>query len=398
MRFEPPESILEALDRLTAAGHQAYLVGGCVRDDALGVRPHDYDIACSAEPEETKRVFSADRTIDTGLKHGTVTVLLAGEPIEITTFRRDGEYLDGRHPESVRFSRALSDDLSRRDFTINAMAYGKEGLIDPFGGMNDLNNKIIRCVGDPSRRFQEDALRILRALRFSSKLGFTIEKATREQMNALKGRMALVSRERVFAEMTGLIMGRDAARVMHKEKAILFAVLPMLDNEPWARALRMVQHAPPDETARWAALLSPYGRETAKSAARSLKMSNALTKSISSAAAWLDKPLSRDDIQYRLTLMSAAELFLLLDLRQADGGDANEIQSLRAESQRIIDEDECVSLSQLAVRGSHLIENGIAGAQIGHILRALLRDVALHRLPNERQALLDAARRMNEAQ
>ena len=176
MDFLLPAPVQRALSMLGEAGFSAYVVGGCVRDWVLGIPPHDFDICTSAAPEEMKEIFRDERTIETGIKHGTLTVLMEGEPLEITTFRLDGDYLDGRHPSSVSFTRNIEEDLSRRDFTINAMAYSpREGLCDPFGGQADCKAGIIRCVGEPERRFTEDALRILRALRFSARLGFPIE-------------------------------------------------------------------------------------------------------------------------------------------------------------------------------------------------------------------------------
>ena len=179
MRLALPKPVETALSRLEKAGYSAYVVGGCVRDHVLGFTPHDYDICSAATPEEMQKVFQGERTIETGLKHGTLTVLLSGMPLEITTYRVDGAYSDGRHPDSVQFTARVEDDLSRRDFTINAMAYSPSaGLVDPFGGQADCERGVIRCVGDPAARFGEDALRILRALRFSSRLGFPIEEAT----------------------------------------------------------------------------------------------------------------------------------------------------------------------------------------------------------------------------
>ena len=203
MRLTLPKPVDAALSRLEAAGFPAFAVGGCVRDHVLGFTPHDYDICTAATPEEMQRVFQNERTIETGLKHGTLTVLLAGMPLEITTFRVDGAYSDGRHPDSVRFTARVEDDLARRDFTINAMAYSPAaGLVDPFGGQEDCKAGIIRCVGDPAARFGEDALRILRALRFSARLGFPIEDATARAIRDGKAQLCHVSRERIAVELT----------------------------------------------------------------------------------------------------------------------------------------------------------------------------------------------------
>ena len=231
MRFELPPGALEVLRRLNAAGYQAYAVGGCVRDLARGVPPHDYDICTSALPAQTERCFAGERVVETGIKHGTVTVLMAGEPYEITTFRTDGDYLDGRHPQSVAFTDSLTEDLRRRDFTINAMAYHPDiGLRDPFDGQADIARRMIRCVGDAGARFTEDALRILRALRFAAELGFDIAPDTARAMRELSGRLALISRERIAAELLRALKGINAVPVLQAFDTVLLAALPLILN------------------------------------------------------------------------------------------------------------------------------------------------------------------------
>ena len=221
-----PPGALEVLRRLNAAGYQAYAVGGCVRDLARGVPPHDYDICTSALPAQTERCFAGERVVETGIKHGTVTVLMAGEPYEITTFRTDGDYLDGRHPQSVAFTDSLTEDLRRRDFTINAMAYHPDsGLRDPFDGQADIARRMIRCVGDAGARFTEDALRILRALRFAAELGFDIAPDTACAMRELSGRLALISRERIAAELLRALNGINAVPVLQAFDTVLLLSL-----------------------------------------------------------------------------------------------------------------------------------------------------------------------------
>ena len=217
---------------LRAAGYEAYVVGGCVRDSLLGRRPGDWDVTTSALPEETKAVFSGAPVIGTGVRHGTVAVLVGGEPVEITTYRVDGPYSDGRRPDSVAFTRSLREDLARRDFTVNAMAWSPEtGLVDPFGGADDLRGKSIRCVGDPARRFQEDALRILRALRFSSSLGFSIEPETAAALRADRARLGKVSAERIAAELVKLVCGAGAPRVLREfPEAVSYTHLTLPTN------------------------------------------------------------------------------------------------------------------------------------------------------------------------
>lgn len=264
-----PDPAREALSRLEAAGYAAYLVGGCVRDSLLGRTPGDWDITSSALPEQTEAVFAGERVIETGLKHGTVTVLLDDLPLEITTFRRESGYADHRHPDAVVFTPSLEEDLSRRDFTVNAMAWSPvRGLADPFGGRADLEKGIIRCVGDPEQRFGEDALRILRALRFSAQLDFAIDPDTAAAALALRQTLELVSRERIAAELTKLLCGPAARRVITTFWPILAVPLPELapmaglDQRSKYHCYDVLEHsaaaveaAPPDRLLRWAALL-----------------------------------------------------------------------------------------------------------------------------------------------
>ena len=229
MQFPLPAEVLKALDMITARGYEAYVVGGCVRDLLMGIPPHDYDICTSALPEETKACFCGERVIETGIQHGTVTVLMNGEMLEITTFRTEGDYLDGRHPSSVSFTRSIENDLMRRDFTVNAMAYHPEkGLVDLYGGREDLQDKRLRCVGDAPERLTEDALRILRAMRFSAQLSFAVEESTAQAMHNLKDRLSLISRERIAQELLRMIAFPAAANVLQQFEDIFFAALPQL--------------------------------------------------------------------------------------------------------------------------------------------------------------------------
>lgn len=224
-----PFQICEILERLECAGFAAFVVGGCVRDHLMGLSPHDFDITTAASPRETERVFADCRVIETGIKHGTVTVLYKGVSVEITTFRVDGEYSDGRHPDSVSFSRNIEDDLARRDFTMNGIAFSpKRGFVDPFGGERDIRAGVIRAIGDPDKRFSEDALRVVRALRFSATLGFPIEENTAAAMEAHKNDLRKVSAERIFAELKRLICGKDVKRVLLEFPAVFSVIIPPL--------------------------------------------------------------------------------------------------------------------------------------------------------------------------
>ncbi|MBR6120179.1 MAG: HD domain-containing protein [Oscillospiraceae bacterium] len=274
LNSQVPAPAREALSRLEAAGYAACLVGGCVRDSLLGRVPGDWDITSSALPEQTEAVFAGERIIETGLKHGTVTVLLDGLPLEITTFRRESGYADHRHPDAVAFTPSLEEDLSRRDFTVNAMAWSPaRGLTDPFGGRADLEKGIIRCVGDPKQRFNEDALRILRALRFAAQLDFAIDPATAAAALALRQSLALVSRERIAEELSKLLCGPAVRRIVTEYWPILAQPLPELapmaglDQRSPYHCYDVLEHSaaaaeavPPDRILRWAALLHDAGK------------------------------------------------------------------------------------------------------------------------------------------
>ena len=259
----PPPVVGEALRRLEARGFQAWCVGGCVRDSLLGKAPSDWDIATSALPQETKACFAGERLVEAGAAHGTIAwVPSGGHPIEITTFRSDGAYTDGRHPDSVAFSRRLEDDLSRRDFTVNAMAWHPQrGLVDLFHGQEDLSAGLLRCVGEPARRFSEDALRILRCLRFSSQLGFAIHPDTSWALWEKRELLLALSHERVREELTKLLCGQGAAAVLRQYAAVVFTVLPELAPmkgcaqetpyhcfDVWEHTRHAREHAPADSS------------------------------------------------------------------------------------------------------------------------------------------------------
>ena len=226
-----PEYITKVLRLLKDGGHEGFLVGGCVRDSLMGKEPHDYDITTSATPDEMKRCFAGEKVIETGVRHGTLTVVSDSNNVEVTTFRVDGEYEDNRHPTQVSFTHRLQDDLSRRDFTVNAMAYSPErGVVDIFDGQKDIERRLIRCVGDPDKRFNEDALRILRALRFSSALDFDIDKNTDESIRKNKGLLKNISSERMYSELVKIILGNGAERVLLSYPEVIAEILPELSD------------------------------------------------------------------------------------------------------------------------------------------------------------------------
>lgn len=389
MRFELPTGALEVLRRLNAAGYQAYAVGGCVRDMARGVPPHDYDICTSALPAQTQRCFAGERVVETGIKHGTVTVLMAGEPYEITTFRTDGDYLDGRHPQSVAFTDSLTEDLRRRDFTINAMAYHPDiGLRDPFDGQADIARRVIRCVGDANARFTEDALRILRALRFAAELGFDIAPDTARAMRELSGRLALISRERIAAELLRALKGINAVPVLQAFDTVLLAALPDYPAAALPEALHALAVLPRgDIVLRLAALLAPCGAAGARVLA-SLKPSRTLSGQVLALTAAAGEDISRAELPLWLARLGETQLRRLLTLQGRD----DLLSCLPALLARRLP----LTLGDLAVNGRDLTVAGLpAGAELGRTLNALHRRVLLGELPNERGALLAAAKKMN---
>ena len=414
MRLTLPKPVEAALSRLENAGFSAYAVGGCVRDHVLGFTPHDYDICTSATPERMQEVFKGERTIETGLKHGTLTVLLFGMPLEITTFRVDGAYSDGRHPDSVRFTARVEDDLSRRDFTINAMAYSpKAGLVDPFCGQEDCRRGVIRCVGNPVERFGEDALRILRALRFSSRLGFPVEEATARAIREGRAQLCHVSRERIAAELSGLLQGRDASGVLRQFPEVIEAVLPELKpltaGEQWETTLRTVDAAPKDLYLRWAAFLRLCGTDAENSGRlalfmlRGLKMSTKIMDTVTELVQWQDADLRPETMQEMLMRVGPERLGQLILLRQAmriaeqkESPDAiaRDTEALKEKLKALLAENACYTLGQLTVNGKDMAALGLRGPAIGETLHALLLGVARGQLPNDREALLDAAKRM----
>lgn len=389
MRFELPPGALEVLRRLNAAGHQAYAVGGCVRDLARGVPPHDYDICTSALPAQTERCFAGERVVETGIKHGTVTVLMAGEPYEITTFRTDGDYLDGRHPQSVAFTDSLTEDLRRRDFTINAMAYHPDiGLRDPFDGQADIARRMIRCVGDAGARFSEDALRILRALRFAAELGFDIAPDTARAMRELSGRLALISRERIAAELLRALNGENAVPVLRAFDTVLLAALPDYPAAALPEALHALAILPRGDTVlRLAVLLSPCGAAGGRVLA-SLKPSRALSAQVLALTAAAGADISRAELPLWLARLGETQLRRLLTLQGRE--------ELLACLPALLAQHPPLTLGELQINGRDLTAAGLpAGAELGRTLNALHRRVLLGELPNERGALLAAAKKMN---
>lgn len=440
MTMDMPKNVDIAINLLQSAGFEAYAVGGCVRDSLLGKTPNDWDITTSAKPEDMKSVFADFHCIDTGIKHGTVTVVIDGEPLEITTFRLDGEYEDNRHPKSVTFTSDLGADLGRRDFTVNAMAYSKmTGTVDLFGGQNDLKNKIIRCVGDPDRRFNEDALRILRALRFASALDFEIEEKTAQSLLKNCALLGNISEERIAKELLKLVCGKGAKRILTDFAPVLFEILPELqpmyknshDNphhcyDIYEHTLIAVESIDPEPTLRFAMLLHDCGKPAVKkfdengvahfyghqriSAEISaqilarLKVSNKFRDEIlflvSNHDRWelyentekMPRYLSKFGLDGVLKLLKVMRADVLAQspeyrYRLDQIADAEEI------AKNLAAQKPCLSLSELQINGRTLMDIGIPqGRKLGAVLAQLLDEVIDRVTKNTQEALTTRAR------
>lgn len=359
------------MERLRGAGYEAYLVGGCVRDMLLHRAPNDWDVCTSARPEQMQTVFAAERTVEAGLKHGTLGIVYAGELVEATTYRAESGYSDRRHPDAVSFVSDIRSDLARRDFTINAMAWNERaGLVDPFGGAADIDRRLIRCVGKASVRFEEDALRILRALRFASRFGFAVEAETAAAIHAQYETLRDISGERIWAELAGIVMGEYAAPVLRSFADVLDFILS--GAKPFA------DDAPPELEIRMALLL----RERGAAALDGLRCERALRRAVEELLA-AEKPV--DDLGlWRLSLRYGAARARQIALMHGWTAEAAKASLVRCP---------CPSLRSLAVDGNDLRVRGIEGAAIGECLAALADAVLRGECPNEREALL--ARRRN---
>ncbi|MBO2516765.1 MAG: hypothetical protein CW338_05720 [Clostridiales bacterium] len=432
-----PQEVKTAIRLLKEAGHPAYPVGGCVRDTLMGSTPNDWDMCTGATPEQMHAAFAGQKIIDTGIRHGTVTLVLDGRNLEITTFRLDGDYEDGRHPLSVTYSDRIDEDLMRRDFTVNAMAYDpeKDEVIDLFGGREDLEKKIIRCVGDPEKRFEEDALRILRAARFSAKLGFTIEENTLSAMKRLAPSLNRVSRERIAQEMSGLLTAENAESVLLQCKEVIFAAIPELapmdscpqvsiyhDRNVWEHTALAVKNADRDLTVRWATLLHDIGKPAchtrdeqgydhfaghqdegmilARQVLEGLKMPKKLISQVTVLVKEHDITLT-DEIVWPLLAQLGSETFdLLLKVKYADlmahadwvRPRANGLGTYAALKEMLIREGRAMSVQDLAVRGNDLAALGIRSKAIGETLNRLFEKVVKRECENTREALLQCVR------
>ena len=400
------------LDTLHAAGYAAYAVGGCVRDSLLGRTAHDWDLCTSALPQQVMELFGAEQCIPTGLQHGTVTIKYGGQLYETTTFRTEGSYTDGRHPDAVQFVPDVREDLARRDFTINAMAYNEaEGLVDPFGGQKDLQNGLLRAVGEPQQRFTEDALRILRLYRFAARFGFALDAATARAARQLAPHLDCISAERIQEELAKLLAAPQPGAYL--EPAVLAVVLPELTPAALDAAKPVVDACPAGEEnlpVRWAALLGALGEADTRRVLKRLRCSNACIEE----TAVLVRETAGEGVSEEKTPIHAPERASDIHLRQLLGRyglctverlcalcaalhpQAASACALAAQRARQLEADGvCCRVSQLAVNGRDLMAAGIpAGPALRRVLEALLDGVIRAEYPNEKTALLAAAQKI----
>ena len=432
--FHWDDRALDVLNRLTAAGHRAVLVGGCVRDSLLGIPPHDYDAATSALPDEIRAACAGLTCLDIGLKHGTITVLSGGIPVETTTFRKETTYSDHRHPDAVEFTNDLTEDLARRDFTVNAIAWESSGIADPFGGQADLKRRLIRCVGDPDRRFEEDPLRILRGLRLAAQLEFTIHPDTAAAIRSHAPDLAHVAWERIWAEFSRLLCSPGAQEVLLSFPEVVCQIIPELAPcvgfdqknfhhryDVYTHSVMALANTPPLLPVRLAALLHDAGKpETfsldergvghfyghskhsarlADTALRRLRLPNDLREQVLTLIERHDLPVEpeRKWVGRWLARLGEDTFSLLLHLKRGDRAACADpappspdpfevVESLALE---LLEEHACLSLKDLAVDGRDCLSAGLRGKEIGQTLQRLLDAVSEGVIPNERGILLD---------
>ena len=433
MKIKIPDYVNKIITALEENGFEAYIVGGCVRDTLLMLTPHDFDVTTNALPEQMKQCFTSFKVVETGIKHGTLTVFVDSEPVEVTTYRIDGEYTDHRRPEEVTFTTSLKEDLARRDFTINALAYSeKTGIVDFFGGQDDLTNQVIRCVGEPKKRFSEDALRIMRALRFSATLGFGIESETSKQLLALKTTLKKIAVERISVELEKMIMGNNCYSVLMEYPTVLAEIIPEIapcvgfeqhnkyhKYNVWEHIVMAVATSKKDRIIRLAMLLHDiekpncfklengqghFYKHEKKSADKANEILHRLrydNDTITRVCLLIENhyftPVNEEKaIKKLLSKIGNEAFFQLLDVQRADANAKNDfcldrlpiLWEIEKNAKGIISRGDCLSLKDLAVNGNDLMELGYEGKKIGETLKSLLVMVIDGKVANERDALL----------
>lgn len=434
MKIQLPSPVEQAIGRLNAAGYEAYAVGGCVRDSLMNRTPNDWDITTSATPEQTRAVFDGVSVIETGIRHGTVTVLLDGQPLEITTYRIDGSYSDSRHPDEVRFTASLKEDLARRDFTVNALAYHPNaGIVDCFGGVEDLTQNIIRCVGEPDKRFTEDALRVMRGVRFASQLSFSLEPATEISLRKHAPLLQKVAAERLRVELMKLLCGPQVLKILldfpHVLGQLIPELLPMVAFDQrtpyhiydvYEHTVRSVAAVESEPVLRLTMLLHDIGKpcrftvdekgqghfkghgqvsvQMCKKILPRLRFDKHTTERVLTLVKYHDVDLEPRAalIKRWMNRLSPEAFFQLMKVKLADNAAQNPVydrsdsyREILQMAQEILDREECFSLSSLAVNGDDLITLGIpAGKEIGEALQFLLQAVIDEKCENDREQLL----------
>ena len=436
-----PQTVRAVMSQLRGAGYEAYVVGGCVRDALLGRKPHDWDMTTNATPDQMKS--SVDfHSIDTGLKHGTITFVVDHEPIEVTTFRVEGTYSDGRHPDSVDFAATIEEDLSRRDFTVNAMAWSdKTGVVDPYGGVVDLQSRVLRCVGDASERFSEDGLRVMRALRFAAVYGFDIDEATARAAHDKKWMLSAVSKERICTELTKMMAapdGRHLAEIVKQFSDIMFEIMPELaptynldqenphhDRDCWTHMVDVMAQVPPDPTLRLAALVHDAGKPACKAKGpdgvahymghaqegariaeellRRLKFPRRVREEVVFLVEQHDSwpaPTKRSARRYLARCGDEEMARKLLAIMKADraahapdsvADKADELEVFEVFMEAALKEDTAFTVKDLEINGCDLLERGWPqGPALGAELQRLFDLVLSGELSNDRDALLAA--------
>ncbi len=386
-----PQKIKNALGRLNGNGYEAYAVGGCVRDMLMGRIPSDYDITTSALPDEVTECFADFTVVPTGMKHGTVTVVDGGENIEITTYRIDGEYADNRHPTAVSFTRNLREDLARRDFCMNAVAMDRNGKItDPFGGETDIAAECITCVGDAAVRFNEDALRILRCIRFASVLEFDIEGKTAAAVRQYAYLLGGISAERIFAELKKLICGDNAARIMREYRSVIFEILPQLDTDGYERAVDCMDKCPKRADIRLAMLTACAAPQSAADICTALKTDGDTRSAVIRLTDNREFDISPDRVSVRRAAARFGIDFLcsLADFARiyADNG---RMDKVRSTAEEIKTDGDCCTIARLAVDGGDMIALGYEGREIGAALERLLDAVMSEKAKNTKEDLMN---------
>lgn len=437
MRYDIPSGARHILQTLNAAGYEAYLVGGCTRDLLRAQVPSDWDICTSALPEQTKACFPGQRIIETGLKHGTVTVMDSGEGYEVTTFRADAGYSDGRRPDRVCFIKNLKEDLARRDFTMNAIALDIHGEIyDPFGGVEDISNGVVRCVGNPDVRFQEDGLRVMRAIRFACVFGFTIEPDTARSVHRNRAMLAHVAAERINTELCKLLVGQNAGAILGEYLDVLCEFWPELGtmagveqhnpwhcHDVWEHTLAAVEAAPRDLVLRLTMLMHDIGKPSCRTTGedgvdhfykhaavstqlanemlRRLKFDHDTIEQVAELVAHHDAELAPRGRVLRRWLHKIGEerLFQLLEVKRADNMGQHpdmvkerlaELEEIKRKTRLILEEKQCFALKDLEIDGQDVLAAGVEpGAMVGRVLNAILDQVISGEIKNERAVLLE---------